>query len=75
MLGFQGLTLFKVFLGVIKALNTVTVISIKFLLVISCNVYSTLDVIRINYDTNKVNFLDILMTSPQYFYKESMGTR
>ena len=75
MLGFQGLTLFKVFLAVIKALNTVTLISIKFLLVISSNAYSTLEVIRINYVTNKVNFLDILITSPQYFYKESMGTR
>ena len=41
-------------------------ISIKFLLVISFNVYSTLKVIfRINYDTNKVNFLDILISSPR----------
>ena len=42
-----------------------------------CNVnaYSTREVKRIKDMITNVNFLDILLTSPQYFYKESKGTR
>ena len=41
------------------------------------NAYSTPEVMRIEnvIKSPKVNFLDILITSPQYFYKKSMRTR
>ena len=40
------------------------------------NVHSTPEVMRIkDMISPKLNFLDILPTSPQYFYKKSMRTR
>ena len=41
------------------------------------NAYSTPEVMRIKdlITQCKVNFLDFLITSPQYFYKKSMATR
>ena len=39
------------------------------------NAYSIPDVMRIKDMITKVNFLDILVTSSQYFNEKSMGTR
>ena len=39
------------------------------------NAYSTSEVMRINDMITQGEFLDILITYRQYFYKKSMGTR
>ena len=39
------------------------------------NAYSTPEVMRVKDMITQVNFLDILILSPQQFYKESMGPR
>ena len=52
-----------------------TVISIKFLLVISMLIQPLRSWELRIWSRSKVNFLDILITSPKYFYKKSMGTR
>ena len=39
------------------------------------NAYSTPEVMRIKDIINQGEFLDILITSPQYFYMKSMGAR
>ena len=39
------------------------------------NAYSIPEVLRIKYMITKGEFLDILITSPEYFYKKNMGTR
>ena len=52
-----------------------TVISIKFLLVIIINAYSTPEVMRIKDMITQDEFSVILITSPQHFDRKSMGTR
>ena len=54
--------------------SCVRVISIKFFLVISMLI-QPLRSWELRMWSPKVNFLDILITSPQYFYKKGMGTR
>ena len=55
-------------------LKALTVIRIEFFLVILMDIQPPSSR-KLRIISPKVNFLDIFVTSPQYFYKESMGTR